>query len=306
MVTLGTRLVDHRRQRGPSGALLGVCAIGVLLLVVAVVGLVVDPQRITGAPAWLKPAKFAISISLYCATVAWLLSLIGGHRRAVQVIAFLTTLGFLGEFALIDLQVLRGTTSHFNTATPFDSAVYSAMGGLIVLVFVAAIIAAVLLGRQRSLTGPVRAAVVGGLVVAIIGMAEAVLMFVNTDFGDGGAHTVGAPDGGPGIPVTGWSTQHGDLRVAHFVGIHALQVLPIVLWLLARFRPALTDPQRTRLMVVASAWYAGMVVLLAWQAERGQSVLRPDVLTMTAVLGWSAVAVIVALVAVRSIRRVTT
>jgi hypothetical protein len=83
-----------------------------------------------------------------------------------------------------------------------------------------------------------------------------------------GAHTVGAADGGPGLPGTGWSTRHGDLRVPHFVGLHALQVLPLLTVLLARRR--WSDDRRVRAILVAAAAYSLLFAILLWQALSGQ------------------------------------
>lgn len=250
----------------------GLCVVG---LVVAGIGLAVDQQRITGAPAWMKPAKFAVSISIYCATLAWMLTLVGGHRRWVRAVAWATGAALLLELVLIDLQVVRGTTSHFNDGTAFDAALFTTMGGLVTVVFLAAVVAAVLVTRQRDLPPVLGAGIRGGVIVSVLGMAEAGLMLANRTYGSGG-HTIGAPDGGPGLPITGWSTEHGDLRVAHFLGLHALQALPLLAWLLLRFAPFLGDAVATRLVVIATLAYVGMVVLLAWQAERGLPLLRPD------------------------------
>ncbi|MET9956824.1 hypothetical protein ABZ135_35480 [Streptomyces sp. NPDC006339] len=95
-----------------------------------------------------------------------------------------------------------------------------------------------------------------------------------------GAHCVGVPDGGPGMPLTGWSSTGGDLRIAHFFGMHALQLIPLVLLLPAALAPRLVrladERTRLRLVLIASAAYAATFVLLAWQALRGQALLSPD------------------------------
>jgi putative copper export protein len=100
-----------------------------------------------------------------------------------------------------------------------------------------------------------------------------------------GAHTVGAPDGGPGLPGTGWSVDHGDLRVPHFVGLHALQALPLfALWLRRRRLP---DRVRVRLTGVAAASYAALFGILVWQALRGQSLMSADAAMLTVVAAWA-------------------
>ena len=99
-----------------------------------------------------------------------------------------------------------------------------------------------------------------------------------------GAHTVGAPDGGPGLPGTGWSVERGDLRVPHFVGLHALQALPLLGFLLGRRRRA--DATRVRLVLAAAASYAGLFAMLLWQALRGQSLVQPDGTTLAVGAAW--------------------
>jgi drug/metabolite transporter (DMT)-like permease len=88
------------------------------------------------------------------------------------------------------------------------------------------------------------------------------------------------------MALTGWSTVGGDLRIPHFVGMHALQVLPLLaalLGVLGHRLPRLGRPEvRARLVLVAASGYAGLVALVTWQAERGQSLVHPDAVTLGA------------------------
>jgi hypothetical protein len=268
--------------------------VGVLMLgtlIATLVGLIVDPRVITGAPAWLKPAKFAISTSIYTFTLVWLLSFVSGHRRLVSLIGSVAAGGMTIEVAIIVLQVVRGTTSHFNFTTPLDGALFSIMGNLIALVWLATLIAAVLLIRQKLVDRSFGWSLRLGLVVALVGMAVAFFMTMPTPGQRAavaagaprtvsGAHSVGVPDGGPGLPLVGWSTQGGDLRAPHFVGLHAMQILPFVGWWLSR-RRRLGEAHRTALVATGGMAYLGLVGLLTWQALRGQSIIAPDALTLS-------------------------
>ena len=101
-----------------------------------------------------------------------------------------------------------------------------------------------------------------------------------------GAHTVGAPDGGRGLPVTGWSVDHGDLRIAHFVGMHGLQVLPLLAWWIARRRVPPSERTQRNLIFVAATSYLALFGLILWQAFRAQSIAQPDGLTLESFAVW--------------------
>ena len=200
------------------------------------------------------------------------------------------------EVAIIDLQAWRGTTSHFNVGTAFDGALFTIMGSAIVVQTLTSIAVAVALWRQRFDDRALGWALRLGMIITIIGASTGGLMTRPTAaqleevratgrMPIAGAHTVGAPDGGRGLPGTGWSLEHGDLRIPHFVGLHAIQVLP--LFALAIRRRRLTESGRVRLVLVAASSYGSLFAILLWQALRGQSLVQPDGVTIIALIAWA-------------------
>ncbi|WP_435205674.1 hypothetical protein [Micromonospora sp. bgisy143] len=258
-----------------------------VLAVVAAVGIVADPRVLTGAPIWLKPFKFAVSFVLYGATLAWMLSLLPRRSRAAEWAAAIIVALSLVEMVVIVAQVVRGTTSHFNDTSALNAALFSVMGAAIMVLFVAHLVLAVVLLIRRIPDRVAATAVGWGLGLSLLGMLAAVPMVLPTQDpgieGVSGAHSVGVADGGPGLPVVGWSTTGGDLRIGHFVGLHALQALPLVAMLLTRFASRLDGRTRVRLLVVAGTAYGVLTMVLTWQALRGQPLLRPDALTLAVV-----------------------
>lgn len=295
--TVTSRLRASTRKGWATDPWLAFVAGATLFAFVAtLVGMAVDHRAITGAPVWLKPAKFAISISVYSATLVWMLGFVQRRRRWALVATRATALMLAGELLIIAVQAARGTTSHFNDSAPINLALFSAMGVMITVVWSANLLATVLLLRERGLDAPLAWSLRLGLALSLVGMLAAFPMLMH------GSHTIGAPDGGPGMPLTGWSTVGGDPRIAHFIGLHAMQILPLLGWALSR-RSALSVGHRLALLVVAALGYLGAILLLTWQALRAQPLLSPDGLTLAVAAGLVGAIVLAALAVVAEARR---
>jgi hypothetical protein len=263
-----------------------------LTAVGSAVGLLVDDRVLAGAPIWAKPFKFAVSFVAYCLSLAWMLSLLPDRRRVGWWAGTVVALASLVEMVIITGQAVRGKRSHFNHETPFDEALFNAMAVTVVVLWAGTLVVAVLLLRARIADRASAWAMRCGILLALAGAAVGFLM---TQPAPGqrrgvskvvGAHSVGVPDGGPSMPLTGWSTTGGDLRIPHFFGMHALQLLPLLVMVLTvlapRFARLADERVRLRLVLVASVAYAAVFALVLWQALRGQPLVRPDGATLGA------------------------
>ena len=193
----------------------------------SVAGIFLEPRIITGMPAWLKPAKFGISTTIYALTIAWLYRYIRVWRGLLRRAAWTISVVLILEIAIIDGQAARGVISHFNNATTLDRVLFAVMGVAIGILWLASVGVLAALFKQRFENPTWGWALRLGMLITVLGSASGGLMVAPKHdqlqaMREGervpaiGGHTVGAPDGGPGLPGVGWSTEHGDLRVPHF------------------------------------------------------------------------------------------
>jgi hypothetical protein len=283
----GMTTVFTDARRGHRGLFAFAVVMAVLVPVLAVLA-VVDDRVLLGAPVWLKPLKFAVSFVAYAGTLAWLLGQL--RERTMQKTGWVIVTAAVVEMAIIIGQAGRGVRSHFNTDTPFDADLFSVMGATIVVLWLATLAVALRFLREPGRDRAAGTAVRLGLFVALLGLLEGFVMVALN------GHSVGVADGGPGLPLVGWSTTGGDLRIAHFVGMHALQGLPLLAAALTATR-RLDEHTRVRIVQIAAAAWTGLIVLLTAQALRAQPLFAPDALTLAGAAGL-AVATVAALAAV--------
>lgn len=251
-------MINELRHRDPllfwTGALM------LLLLVVATLVSISDARLILGLNPWIKPMKFLVSITIFLWTVAWFMPDTSPSPRQRAIVSWTIAAAMTVEIVLILMQAARGTTSHFNRQSMFDEMVFSIMGLGVVCNTLAMTLFLWLIRRD---TPPGRAGYLWGLRLGVAMFLLASLQGAVIIGNDG--HAVPGPDGGPGLPLVNWSTDQGDLRAAHFFGMHAMQGLPLLGFLADRAWGNRHSPSSLpRNLVVAAGilWLAGTAALL--------------------------------------------
>lgn len=256
--------------------------------IIALLLFAVDSRQLLGVSVWEKPLKFLISAAFYAATFSWLYTYVEKARGVASKMGNTIAIMLTVELFVIVGMASVGSTSHFNVSTPLNIAVWSLMAMAISIVWVATFMLSVGLWNSRRMSPDLRIAVRWSIGLGLAGMGMAFTMtppqpqqvLPENWIGVAGAHTVGAADGGPGLPFFGWSTEAGDLRISHFLGLHALQVLPFVAislsLLIANYFV------RRAIITGVAAGYALLIVFTYVQALFGETIVQPSTLIFLA------------------------
>lgn len=193
-----------------------------------------DQRTILGINVWIKPLKFTLSAWIYIWTIGWMLAQLRVPTRTKAILRWSLLLTILLEVVLVSTQSARGIPSHFNHSTTLNTLIFNTMGVAIAWNTIIAID----MFRRMTKESQVNPALWSNRVL-LWGVRWGLLLFLAGSVVGGLMarqlqHTVGAVDGGAGLPFLNWSTVAGDLRVAHFFGLHALQLLPILGWWMQR------------------------------------------------------------------------
>lgn len=224
-----------------------------------------DTRTLDGAPIWIKPAKFFASLGIYQLTIAWFLGTLPKlSQKYISRFERWTLLVSAVEMIIICGQAFLGVRSHYNNASVFDQLLYGVMGFFIVanVGVVANLMWHWIRGRSKLPAALWLGGVYGlalFLFACVLGMVMSAQPFSRIGFDNPALAT----------PGFGWSGSAGDLRISHFIGLHALQVFPLFGWYLAR-------EKRKTLPLSITAVVAGLLVLgLFALAFSGRPILAP-------------------------------
>lgn len=234
-----------------------------LLILPAVIGLAIDDRMLMGVNVWLKPLKFAISQGIYTLSIAVLFSLYPYSRRKKAILGHTIAWTMMIELLIIFYQASRGVQSHYNMNSPLDGMLYGVMG-----IFISVNVILMLLflfdtiRLKMNTSKSIQWSIFLAWLIVIIGCAVGGQMIGQL------GHNVGVADGGPGLPVTNWSTIAGDLRIAHFFGLHGLQIIPLFAFFLGK-KTKQSTLVKVMIVTLFASIYAAWIGFTYYQASLG-------------------------------------
>jgi hypothetical protein len=236
---------------------------GVICLLGAIICLLISRHStlmVMGENAWIKPIKFFIAVTVFTWTMGWYLQYLDNQKQ-VAIYSWSMVILFSIEMVLIIYQAAQGKMSHFNQETAIDRTIFSVMALVITVLMVHTFYMALLFFYQSLFDAP------DTLILAVKLSLLVTVLFAFEGFVMGAAlkHTIGHSDGSQGLPLVNWSKRYGDLRVAHFFGIHALQIIPLLSYWLAK--------SKREVIIIALAYFA-FVTYTLWQALQGKPFLK--------------------------------
>ncbi|QNA46638.1 hypothetical protein [Lacibacter sediminis] len=227
-----------------------ICLVGA---VVCIAMIIFSDTVVLGINAWYKPMKFFLSTVIFSCTMGWFMHYLNRplHTKFYSR-TLIITLAF--ELVYITLRASQGQLSHFNISSAFNGLMFSLMGIAISIITLWTAYVAFLFWKESFPQLPP---------AYLWGIRFGLVLFVVFAFSGGMmaarlSHTVGsAMETTQGLPVLNWSRESGDLRIAHFFGMHALQLLPLLGFFVTRTKQQI---------IILSLIYAAAVSALLLQA----------------------------------------
>lgn len=258
--------------------------VSVSCLFLSFIGLIIDKRILNYSPIWLKPLKFAVSSIIYAVTLIYLVNFIP-NQKFLKIANMLTSYGLIIELIIIFLQAYRGRMSHFNFQTLEDMILFQIMAIAIVIVWVSLLVyiwGFISLDSNENILIP---AIRFGLIITFISMGLAFTMtrpsqddLKKAEENKGpigltmGSHSVNEIDETKRLPLTSWAKTGGDLRIAHFLGLHAIQILIFLGLLLNQIKFNYTSG--LWIVIATGILYSGLVLFTLQQALKGIPLIR--------------------------------
>jgi hypothetical protein len=251
---------------------------GALMLFASLITLglsVLDPRLFQGVSVWHKPWKFQISTVLYWWSLAWFISFFVTTEQfslSRRFIVWMSLTAGLFEVVYIGWQGAFGLASHYNISSPFYGAMYTAMGVFAVLLTSTSGVLGYKVLRAHSqnyaTSVTLRHAIGWGLIISsVLGIVTGGILGGRTS--NGGHWVGGSTNDALGLAMLNWSRDGGDLRVAHFFALHAMQIIPVMAILFLWLTPNMNPNTSKRFIWILAVGYTGFCTYTFMQALSG-------------------------------------